>query len=154
MPAADQFVVRGATAVHRTELETLGALGAAAPDVIVVRPRKAARDPKETWREVLEGAPELEWAAPVLVDEHGDTHYPTGDVTVRFGQAPSDPELAAFAEAHSLRLMRRNEFVAAQVSFSPVDPRATYLPDLVGVLTRAHGVRIAWANTVSRYHRL
>lgn len=76
VPAPDRFVVRPATQMpERADLEPVGTLGAAAPDLVVLRVRQPARDPKETWRRILGGAPQMAWAAPVLVDEDGEEHF-------------------------------------------------------------------------------
>jgi hypothetical protein len=121
--------------------------------LFVVRAPHPARDAKSAWRALLAQEPDVEWAAPVLLDESGEPHYPTGDVAVRFDHAPSDDELQAFARRHGLGACRRNEFVAAQVSCTPVDSRGIYLPELVTALQRAPGVVAAWASTRSRYRR-
>jgi hypothetical protein len=108
---------------------------------------------RAAWERVLSVDSKLAWAAPALVDEQGHERLPTGEVSVRFQQPPSDADLAAFARSHGLVLRGRNEFVPAQVVFVPADRRNTYLPELWTRLAAASGVAAAWANTVSRYRR-
>jgi hypothetical protein len=90
---------------------------------------------------------------PVLYDRDGASHYPTGEVTVRFDAAPDDASLARFCEAHRLKLLRRNAFVAQQVVCTPASAAAVFLPDLVARIAEAPGVVRAWANTLSAYRR-
>lgn len=154
LPADDRFVVRlSGSGKARPGVAPLGDGEFLTPDLLLVRASHPSSDAKRAWQALLAHTPDIEWAAPVLLDESREPHYPTGDVTVRFDHAPSDDELAAFARAHRLDRVRRNEFVATQVSCAPVDPRGTYLPDLVNALQGAPGVMVAWANTRSRYRR-
>jgi hypothetical protein len=77
----------------------------------------------------------------------------TGEITVRFQDAPGDEELQRFATGHGLRLLRRNEYVRQQAVFRPLGASASVLPELVRTLERESGIRAAWLNTLSRYHR-
>ena len=104
------------------------------------------------WRDVAEatGAP---WVAPVLVDGSDNESYPTGEVTVRFNQAPSASDLERFEKDAGLRLVRRNEYVDTQVVLAPIDPDQIYLPDLCAELQRRDDVAVAWLSTRSRYSK-
>jgi hypothetical protein len=88
---------------------------------------------------------------PLLRDGDGVAHYPTGEVTVRFAQAPSDDALRAFAKAQRVTLARRNAIEPRQAVFAPV--AREWLPELVERLAAAPGVARAWPVTVSRYQR-
>ena len=88
---------------------------------------------------------------PLLRDRDGVAHYPTGEVTVRFVQAPTDDALGAFAKAHRVTLARRNALEPRQAVFAPAAHE--WLPDLVDRLAAAPGVARAWPVTVSRYER-
>ncbi len=103
--------------------------------------------------EILERVDGVEWAEPLLVDEAGASMFPTGDVSVRFRERPSDDDLRRFAEEHGLELRRRNEFVPEQATFAPRERRREALPEKVSTLRRAAEVAEAWTNTASRYHR-
>ena len=133
--------------------EGLDQVERASDDVAVVTLPGAGGSAKEAWRHLLGRAGGAAWAAPVLVDDEGGEQVPTGEITVRFGSVPADPELAAFAGRHGLVLRRRNEFVAQQAVFAPAAPRATYLPELCEELAADPAVTQAWANTLSRYRR-
>lgn len=67
--------------------------------------------------------------------------------------APGDEELRRFAAGHGLRLLRRNELVRQQAVFRPLGAYASTLPELVQALERESGIRAAWLNTLSQYHR-
>ena len=88
---------------------------------------------------------------PLLRDRDGVAHYPTGEVTVRFAQAPTDDALGAFAKAHRVTLARRNALEPRQAVFAPAAHE--WLPDLVDRLAAAPGVARAWPVTISRYQR-
>jgi hypothetical protein len=74
----------------------------------------------------------------------------TGEISVRFHRAPSDAELAGFAAAHGLRLLRRNELAPQQAVFQPLesDPRSA-----VQQIEREGAARAVWANTLSAPRR-
>jgi len=88
---------------------------------------------------------------PLLRDRDGVAHYPTGEVTVRFAQTPTDDALGAFAKAHRVALARRNAIEPRQAVFASAAHE--WLPDLVDRLAAAPGVARAWPVTVSRYER-
>jgi hypothetical protein len=158
IPSAEAHVVKIAPARAKAARGALAALGRMdelpGSDLVVVRLAGAGADPKAAWHRILGGVPSVAWAAPLLRDEEGQEHFPTGDVTVRFEHAPSAAALEQFARAHGLRIRGRNEFIAEQVVFTPAQPRRTYLPELVQSLGGADGVASAWANTLSRYRRV
>jgi hypothetical protein len=89
---------------------------------------------------------------PLLRDGDGVAHYPTGEVTVRFSEAPSDAALRAFAKAQRVTLARRNAIEPRQAVFAPASRE--WLPELVERLAAAPGVARAWPVTVSRYQRV
>lgn len=153
-PSSDTFVVGG----DETDAQSLNELG----DVEAIKDESLSIvrvtggnevDPKATWKVILDTAKSVGWASPVLLDEQGEKHFPTGDVSVRFKTAPSDEELARFAEKADLVVIDRNEFVPEQVIFRPSNSRRTFIPDLVTDLESAGEVETAWANTLTRYKR-
>lgn len=101
----------------------------------------------DTW--VLRSTAARASMLPVLRDRDGVAHYPTGEVTVRFAEAPSDERLRAFAQSQRVSLARRNALERRQATFAPAAPE--WLPDLVDRLAAAPGVARAWAVTLSRY---
>jgi hypothetical protein len=74
----------------------------------------------------------------------------TGEISVRFHRAPSDADLAGFAAAHDLRLLRRNELAPQQAVFQPLgcDPTSA-----VQQIEREGAARAVWANTLSAPRR-
>ena len=156
-PSEDALVVRpaGDVARVRTELAAFGEVEdveASGPPLLRVDTAGgAARNARDR---ILDQVSAVAWAEPLLVDEQGGEHLPTGEVSVRFHEAPSDEDLATFGERHGLEVRRRNEFVPEQASFAPVDPREAYLPDLVDTVREDPEVSEAWANTLSRYRRV
>lgn len=104
-------------------------------------------------RALVEGSPGIAWAAPTLGEE-GEESYPTGEVSIRFGEPLEPEDIEAFVRKHALELRRRNEFVPEQVVVAPTEPRGTWLPDLVERLNGEGVVAKAWPNTRSRYRRV
>ena len=113
----------------------------------------AVGDARSVWSRAREAIGPAGTVQPVLLDEDGGPHYPTGEVSVRFLEAPDEEELRRFAARHGLRLVRRNEFVPQQAVFQPLDSSGSYLPELVEKLEGEEGTRAAWANTLSQYQR-
>ncbi|HEY2738636.1 MAG TPA: hypothetical protein VGK45_09530 [Thermoanaerobaculia bacterium] len=77
----------------------------------------------------------------------------TGEVSVRFHGAPSDAELAGFAVAHGLRLLRRNELVPQQAVFVPLGSDLRSIPSVIQRIEREGAARAVWANTLSAPQR-
>jgi len=156
IPSRDTFVLVPGTVLGGSAAADLSALGSVedlGEGQLLLQVRDPAPDARATWQRLQVQAGVQHRVHPVLLDERGNAHYPTGEVTVRFRSAPSDAELRAFANAHALDLRGRNEFVGEQAVFLPRDAARTYVPDLVEELSRAEKVQSAWANTRSRYRR-
>ena len=154
-PSSEEFVLRVARADEATlaRARRLGPVEriAQARDLCLLRVAQEAT-PAASWAaaaKALGGDVEL---FPVLYDRDGMSHYPTGEVTVRFAEAPSDADLARFCDRQRLRLLRRNAFVTQQVVCAPA-AGADFLPDLVARIAAQPGVQRAWANTLSAYRR-
>lgn len=154
-PARDEFVLRALAS--REEVFALARrLGsveriASAPELCLLRltPEKTSR---ETWQAATRALADAA-LLPVLYDQDGMPHYPTGEVTIRFELAPSDSELRSFCDTHGLRLLRRNEYAEQQIVCEPLEAVHQFLPDLVAHLGSQPRVRRAWANTLSRFRR-
>jgi hypothetical protein len=93
------------------------------------------------------------WVEPAVVSPRGDIEIPTGDISVRFQQDPSEPALESFASEHELSVQRRSEFVPEQVVFRPRKPAKTSLVELASKLDDRSDVEMAWVNTLSRPRR-
>ncbi len=110
-------------------------------------------EPRAAWERVQELVGEVAPVSPVLVDDEGHLHYPTGTIQVRFAEAPSDEELERFAREHRLRLVARNRYQPAQSSFKRLDAESSYLPDRVRELNESAGVEAAWEEARAQYRR-
>jgi hypothetical protein len=156
VPSSDRFVVKlpEPSAEPRRSLESLGdSAEIANSGLTLLHAEGCSADPRSTWCIILERVASAEWAAPVLVDEEQQSHFPTGDVTVRFDRVLSNQELERFGAEHRLCVVSRNEFVPEQASFRPKRPREEYLPDVVRAIAADQHVIAAWAATISRYRR-
>ena len=115
---------------------------------LLLRVTKAS-SPESQWRELTNLVGSLATVQPVLIDEKGQTLFPTGDVTVRFPKKPTAKQLKDFAAKHGLELRDRNEFVREQATFKT----NTYLPDVLQQIDTDNDIKEAWPNTRSRYQR-
>lgn len=110
-------------------------------------------DAETAWSRARELLGEIGKVHPVLIDEMGHPHFPTGEISIRFHEAPADERLQEFAVEHGLRLRDRNEFVPQQAVFRAADPSASYLPKLVQDLAAQDDTKAVWANTLTRFQR-
>lgn len=157
LPSSNCFIVRPADDKKAVVTEHLSSIGEVEklPDenLLLLQTQQAAATPEAAWHDVREALGETVSVQPVLLDETGEAHFPTGEVTVRFHKAPTDEELKEFASRYRLSLRDRNEFMPQQVVFNPTHPNQSYLPKLVEEIAGQDGVKRAWANTLSHYKR-
>jgi hypothetical protein len=118
-----------------------------------LRMGRHSSDPRGAWQGVQALLGERATVQPVLLDESGYEQYPTGEISVRFLDVPSDQQLKQFADSYGLHLHRRNEYVPQQAVFTPLEPGRRYLPDLVREVSSDNRVQAIWANTLARYRR-
>lgn len=111
-------------------------------------------EPREAWRRLQDLIGEEARVDPVLVDEEGHHHFPTGTIQVRFLESPSDEDLESFARTHHLRLIARNKYEPAQSSFERTDPGEAFLPDRVREVAASPEVETAWEEARAHYRRL
>ncbi len=130
------------------EVELLGDSG-----LRLVRLSEPHGDARATWKVLLDRVRGLEWAAPAIRSPEGAEHYPTGKIAVRFAANQTLASLRAFARAHGLELVRKNEFVPSQATFVPQKPVEVFLPDSVREVAKDPSVHKAWAETISKYKR-
>jgi hypothetical protein len=147
--SAGRFVVKAA---EHADVKSAAGTERLTDDLVVVTAPEG-RANKESWRKLLGENKDVAWAQPVLVDDAGHERYPTGELTVRFDEPPTDEELETFARSHHLRTARRTAYQPAQVVLVPEQPRAVFLPELCDELARVPGVTRAWPNALSHYTR-
>lgn len=159
-PSDHLFVVRvdpQAQAGASRRLASLGRLqpleGIEGSDVLLLSLTATPAPSRSAWRQAQDILGRAGSVQPVLIDEAGEPHYPTGEISVRFKAAPDEEALNRFAADHSLRLLRRNELVREQAVFKPLDTAGSYLPDLVRSIEGEGIAKAVWANTLSRYRR-
>jgi hypothetical protein len=155
-PSDKLFVVKVAPQKQEAAARRLAAVGRVEPlaeSLLLLRAAASSGDAKTIWnraRQVLGSAGTIQ---PVLLDEGGVPHYPTGEISVRFQEPPPDKLVQDLAAAHGLRLRDRNEFVPEQVVFQPLDAARSYIPELVRELADAGSGLTVWANTLSHFRR-
>ncbi|MBI3269033.1 MAG: hypothetical protein HYZ53_08420 [Planctomycetes bacterium] len=121
---------------------------------VVLHVRSGGSDARAVWERLRTGLDPESCPEPILLDEQGQPHLPTGQVSVRFCRTISDKELKRFAASHKLKLRSRNEFVPEQIVFEPLELAGTYLPEMVDELGKVEGVAAAWPNTLSKFRRI
>jgi len=157
-PSNHLFVVRTGPENRPSVSRRLAPLGCIEPlegtDALLLSLPMDREESQSSWRQAQEIVGAAGTVQPVLVDEEGEAHYPTGEISIRFAEPLGDDELRRFAARHDLRLLRRNEFVPQQAVFQPLDGPASYLPEIVKKIERQGAAKAVWANTLSRYQRL
>ena len=155
-PSNHLFVVR-IRPEDRSASERLAMLGRIQPlegtDALLLSLSREREAPKSAWRQAQAIVGDAGTVQPVLVDEEGEPHYPTGEISIRFKDVLGDEELRHFAARHELRLLRRNEFVPQQAVFQPLANSGSYLPEIVQEIGRQKVAKAVWANTLSLYQR-
>jgi hypothetical protein len=157
IPNAEQFVVNLSSDSKEEVFKRLESLGSiedlGQANLLLLRVNQSSSRPHEDWKRLSQLVGSNGVVQPVLLDETGHPHYPTGEVTARFLKKLSDKELHQFATKYGLRLRDRNEFVPEQATFQLADPAGTYLPKLLQELSEDKRVKNSWANTLSYYKR-
>jgi hypothetical protein len=157
-PSDHLFVVDVGPQERDQAVQRLAPLGSVEPlegseRLLLLTIASGSLDAKAAWSRARELLGDLGSLHPVLLDELGEPHFPTGEISVRFHEVPPDDRLQEFAAEHGLRLRDRNEYVPQQVVFRPVDSSASYLPKLVQQLADTKDTKAVWANTLTRFRR-
>jgi hypothetical protein len=122
------------------------------PRLLLLTIRQDSLDPESAWSRAGALLGDLGSVQPVLLDELGNPHLPTGEISVRFNEVPADDRLRSFAAEHDLCLRDRNELVPQQAVFRPA-AASVYLPNLLKELSQAKEAMAVWANTLTRFQR-
>ncbi len=158
IPKADLFVVHLMTQNKEEVSRRLKSIGSTEDlgedNTLLLRVNRKFSRPQAGWQQLTKLIGSSGTVQPVLSDETGQPHYPTGELTVRFLKKPSNKDLKEFGSRYGLRLRDRNEFVPEQAAFQVTDPAASYLPDLVQQIAADKTIKSAWANTLSHYKRM
>lgn len=125
--------------------------GTEGPLLLTIAP--GSLDAESAWNRARELLGDLGSVHPVLLDESGELHFPTGEISVRFHEVPPDDRLQEFAAEHGLRLRDRNQYVPQQAVFRPIESSASYLPKVVQELAETQDTKAVWANTLTRFRR-
>jgi hypothetical protein len=157
VPSGDLFVIhinpRAPREVFR-RVAPLGEVEELENSMLLLHAKRSSNDVRKVWESIRELIRADEDVQPVLLDERGLPHFPTGEVSVRFLAPQSDEQLRRFAEDHSLVLRHRNEFVREQATFEPVDRNRTFLPEAVDRIAEDRSVKAVWPNTLSRFEKV
>jgi hypothetical protein len=157
-PSDHLFVVDIGSQERDQAVQRLAPLGTVKPlegseRLLLLTIAPGSLDAESAWSRGRELLGDLGSVHPVLLDELGEPHFPTGEISVRFHEVPPDDRLQEFAAEHGLRLRDRNEYVPQQAVFRPVDSSASYLPKLVQELADTKDTKAVWANTLTRFQR-
>jgi len=155
-PSDHLFIVRIDPGNQVEATQRLALLGRLQPldgcEALLLSLRVTPAHSRSAWRRAQEIVGKAGSVQPVLIDETGEPHYPTGEISVRFKALPDEDRLLRFADDHGLLLLRRNQLVREQVVFKLLDS-SSYLPDLVQQIEREDVAKAVWANTFSHYQR-
>lgn len=147
-PSKDIFILR-MEETAALQLEPLGVIEPAEGGFLI-RLRSPLGESKAAWERLQREAGDSR-VDPVLFDETGKPHYPTGTITVRYNRTPSPKFLENFAARYGLAATTHDQGPRTQVTFRVASPR--FLPELVEALESAKAVTSVWADTKTRYRR-
>ncbi|MFZ5636015.1 MAG: hypothetical protein ACOY82_05450 [Pseudomonadota bacterium] len=119
----------------------------------IVRLNKPPRSAREGWRSLhrLLGADYV--VLPAMVDDSGRLRFPTGLLSLRFGDEADDSALHGIAEAYGLELVGRPRFTRQQALFRPAGGSEVFLPDVSGRIERDRKVEAVWFDAESAFTR-
>jgi hypothetical protein len=152
VPSSEYFVVKPKSAGLPAGLpaEAAGSTG-----LFVFRNATPAVGAREEWDRLMrEYGDEIEFAAPVMVDDQGQQSLPTGKIVVLFHDPPSGEALKRFEDCYGLRYLKTNEFKREQLSFEARDHKATYPPELIARLEGDRNIKLAVPETMAQYRRV
>jgi hypothetical protein len=116
--------------------------------------RTPAEDGRTQWRGLIQKfGDQLDFVAPVMVDDRGQQQLPTGKIVVQFHTPPSEETLHALERTYGLRCLKRNEFKQEQVIFEMIDHKAAYPPDLIASLESDPSIKFAAPEILARFSR-
>jgi hypothetical protein len=121
------------------------------PDTIILE-ESGGKTP-QMWRQVNNIVGGEAVVVPILQDTEGRKLLPTGQIEVRFKEAPDTARLNAFAKRHALKLIGPNRWNPQQASFAiePKDER--FLLKITEALEADAEAETAWPDTRSAYQR-
>lgn len=113
----------------------------------------ASSSPRQAWDRVMRKYGEhLDFASPVLVDDHGRHMLPTGRIVVQFHDAPTGEALRQFEDTYRVKYLKANELKREQLTFQPRD-KETYPPDLIARLKSDGNIKQAEPETMAQFSR-
>jgi hypothetical protein len=152
VPSSEYFVIKTKSGGLPEGLpgEAAGSTG-----LFVFRSATPAANAREGWNRLMrEYGDKIEFASPVLVDDHGQHSLPTGKIVVQFHDPPSGEAVRQFEDSYGLRYVRTSEFNREQLSFEARDHKATYPPELITSLRNDRNIKLAAPETIALYQRV
>jgi hypothetical protein len=133
----------------------LPAEAAGSTGLFVFQPSTPTSDPREEWHKLMnEFGDDIDFAAPVVVDDQGQQSLPTGKIVLQFQDPPSGEALRQFENSYGLKYLATNEFKGEQLTFEARDNRETYQPELIERLKDDRNIKLAVPETMARYRRV
>ncbi|GEM_PF-742658 len=90
---------------------------------------------------------------PAIVDDAGRARYPTGLLSLRFGNDASEEALHEIGMHYGLELVGRTRFTRQQALFRPAGGSEVFLPDVSGRIERDDKVEAVWFDAESAFTR-
>lgn len=109
---------------------------------------------RQGWKFLQQYLTDKEAVEPVMIDEAGHNLIPTGAISVRFLNVPSETEIEQLSCQFNLILEKKNQYIPQQLIFRPLKLSETFLPDLIQSISKIKGIKAVWANTCARYQRI
>ncbi len=119
----------------------------------IVRLNKPPRSAREGWQRLhrLLG-PEFV-ILPAMVDDDGRLRFPTGLLSLRFGDEANEAAMREIAETYDLEFVGRPRFSRQQALFRPAAGSDVFLPDVSGRIKGDRQIEAVWFDAESAFSR-
>lgn len=119
----------------------------------LVRLKRRPRSVRAGWTSLHRLLGDAYVVLPALVDDAGRPRYPTGLLSLRFGNDASEDALREIASNYALELVGRTKFTRQQALFRPAAGSDVFLPDVSGRIERDEQVEAVWFDAESAFNR-
>ena len=119
----------------------------------LVRLKRRPRSVRAGWNSLHRLLGNAYVVLPALVDDAGRSRYPTGLLSLRFGNEASEDALREIASHYALELVGRTKFTRQQALFRPAAGSEVFLPDVSGRIERDDQIEAVWFDAESAFSR-
>lgn len=119
----------------------------------LVKLKRAPKTARAGWNSLHRLLGEGYVVLPAIVDDAGRPRYPTGLLSLRFGNDASEEALHEIGIHYGLELVGRTKFTRQQALFRPAGGSEVFLPDVSGRIERDDKIEAVWFDAESAFTR-